>query len=106
MGYAWKPDHAEFLEDGEYAFDLKYCKLKLKFRFDTECSECFPRKITQPENTSGNVIELNAVDFAVLSLPRKSFQSEEIPMSYDTVDFNWFANPQNEKVNCYFLSMC
>ncbi len=34
----------------------------------------------------------------MLTMPNRRFQTEEVNMEFETVDFNWFANPHTEKV--------
>lgn len=96
MGFSWNKTVRNELQNDQQPFDIKACELPLIFVFDGECNTCFTRTITQPLAKSD--AEFHVVDFAVLTLPDGLFQTEEISMVFETVDFNLFASPQNEKV--------
>lgn len=76
----------------ESPFDLANCEIKLEFTFDALGKECFPRHKSQTEKFA---------EFGMLTMPNRRFQTEEVNMEFETVDFNWFANPHTEKVLNY-----
>ncbi len=92
VGFTWTPAYREILQD-ESPFELINCEVELEFTFDVNGAECFPRKISQTSQLA---------DFGICSIPNVRFQTEEIQMSFDTVDFNWFASPHTDKVKATY----
>jgi len=90
VGISWTREVRSLLESGESPFNLSNCNIELEFTFDTEGLDCFTRKFSANSRVA---------DFAILNVPNDTFQTEEIIMEFDTVDFNWFASPHTEKVS-------
>lgn len=85
MGIAWSLEKRAELEN---LFDLDECTLSLSFTFSSEMNACFPRKFK----------DSFVADFAIYSLPHGSFQSEEISMVFESINYQWFAGGQSKKV--------
>jgi len=87
-------------------FSLNQCKRKIVIQFESP-DEIFPRqqkKITEelindPKTEVQNV-DLFA-DFAVLSLPKKNFQTQTVSMLHDSISYDWFTG-FSKKVTYFF----
>lgn len=97
MGLTWRKDERVYLET-ETPFNLINCEKPLKFKFTKDLSNCFPRK-------DDATPDLTFADFGVFNMINSVgqfaniFQTEELSMTFDNVDFNWFANPQSPMVS-------
>jgi hypothetical protein len=64
-------------------FDIEVCKIDFEFEFANEDTIYYTRRI--PEN-------LLFVDFGMLNISSPTFQIYNVPMFFDSVDFNWFSS--------------
>lgn len=85
FGITWTPIQRDVLEL-ENPFRVDDCKITLTFTFEYDLNDVYPRQTTQN----------NWVEIGIFSNPNRRFQTEEISMTFDSVDFNRFEPPTSD----------
>lgn len=101
----WPQDVRLFLE-AESPFQLINCEKQLVFRFPWSYYGMFTRESKKESGSTTSTHQF--VDFGIytmLNRPINTFQTEILSMTFDNVDFNWFANPHSPNNSQYATAL-
>lgn len=87
VGLTWTAAQRSELEKLDN-FNHDDCKLPVEFIFDKDAKDTFPRKMGSS----------SYADFAIYNMPNNEFQTKTLSMSFETVNFNWYAQPHSKNV--------
>jgi hypothetical protein len=68
-------------------FDISVCSFEIEFN---NLNDSFPRKQSQT---------IHIADFAIFNIPNVTFQTIPVSLTFDFVDYNWYAGGNSKWVS-------